>query len=270
MDFYRGYFHSIVVFSPTVKNDEKWEWLKTQKILGKNSKLDCFIKEQLNEIRGSESEGLVNRGASKTDQIKELEKYLTPPEFDGKVSEDFFLETYSEETLREILIEQKTLIHLLKKFGKTKHVANRILLVFDDLVGSSLFSNNKKNAFKMLNTNHRHYSCSILEVTQAYKEIPRTVRTNFSCLILFEIPNEQEIKVIYEENPVGYKIKDWCEIYDYCVSGDHNFMFINYQKPKQLRIMKNFQEIVFSKKALDSGTNTGNLDVEESTSPKKK
>lgn len=25
LDFYRGFFHRIVVFSPTVKNDEKWD-----------------------------------------------------------------------------------------------------------------------------------------------------------------------------------------------------------------------------------------------------
>jgi Ni2+-binding GTPase involved in maturation of urease and hydrogenase len=24
--FYKGYFHTIVIFSPTVKNDEKWDW----------------------------------------------------------------------------------------------------------------------------------------------------------------------------------------------------------------------------------------------------
>ena len=84
-------------------------------------------------------------------------------------------------------------------------------------------------------------------VTQAYKEIPKTVRTQFSCLIVFEIPNENEIKVIYEENPVGYKMLQWMQIYNHAVEGDHNFLFINYQKPKKLRMMKNFQEILFIK-----------------------
>ncbi len=26
LNFYRGYFHTIVVFSPTVASDEKWDW----------------------------------------------------------------------------------------------------------------------------------------------------------------------------------------------------------------------------------------------------
>jgi len=117
--------------------------------------------------------------------------------------------------------------------------------VFDDLVGSSLFSAKKDNPFKKLNSNHRHYSASLLMVTQAYKEIPKTVRTNFSCLIVFEIPNEKEIEVIFEENPNYLKRPEWMEAYEYCTDGDHDFMFINYQKPKRLRLMKNFDQVVF-------------------------
>lgn len=40
-----------------------------------------------------------------------------------------------------------------------------------DLVGSSLFSNARNNVFKGLNTRHRHYSCSMLMVSQGYKYI---------------------------------------------------------------------------------------------------
>jgi len=36
----------------------------------------------------------------------------------------------------------------------------------DDLVGSKLFSGKRNNPFKMLNTNHRHYSASILMCSQ--------------------------------------------------------------------------------------------------------
>lgn len=82
-------------------------------------------------------------------------------------------------------------------------------------------------------------------VSQAYKEIPKTVRTNFSCLIIFEIPNDKEIEVIYEENSLYMKRPQWMEAYQYAVEGDHDFMFINYQKPKRLRLMKNFDQVLF-------------------------
>lgn len=62
---------------------------------------------------------------------------------------------------------------------------------------------------------------------------------------MFEIANEKELEVIFEENPMSLNKEKWMEAYQYCTEGDHDFMFINYQKPKRLRIMKNFQEYVF-------------------------
>jgi hypothetical protein len=41
------------------------------------------------------------------------------------------------------------------------------------------------------------------------------------------------------------KRPQWMEAYQYAVEGDHDFMFINYQKPKRLRLMKNFDQVLF-------------------------
>jgi len=53
-------------------------------------------------------------------------------------------------------------------------------------------------------------------------------------LIVFEIPNEKELEVIYEENSLYMKKKPWYEMYEYAIDGDHDFLFINYQQPKKL------------------------------------
>lgn len=176
-------------------------------------------------------------------------------ETDGYIPEECFLSDYDESTLSEIMAQQMALVKVLKKNGRSKHLANRILIIFDDLVGSNLFSGKKNNPFKMLNTNHRHYSTSILMVSQAYKEIPKTVffydsfkvRTQFSCVIVFEIANEREVDSIYEENPMNLKRPQWDEMYLHATEGDHDFLFLNYQKPKRLRMMKNFQNVLFYK-----------------------
>jgi hypothetical protein len=84
-------------------------------------------------------------------------------------------------------------------------------------------------------------------VSQGYKELPKTVRTNFSALILFEIFSESELADICEEYPMGMHKDQWMEAYQYCVSGDHNFLYYNMQLPKHLRLMKNFDEVVFFK-----------------------
>ena len=96
----------------------------------------------------------------------------------------------------EIMEEQMTLIKALKKQNQPKYLANRILIIFDDLVGSSLFSGSRGSYFKGVNTRHRHYSASFLMVSQGYKEIPKTIRTNWTCLIVFEIGNEREVQVV--------------------------------------------------------------------------
>ena len=143
-----------------------------------------------------EEENAVIQHSVNTDDIEadvDLKKMV-----DFRIPEECFYSEYDEDTLADIMAEQMRMVKLLKKAGQSKHMANRLLIVFDDLVGSSLFSAKKDNPFKKLNSNHRHYSASLLMVTQAYKEIPKTVRTNFSCLIVFEIANDKEIMVVFE------------------------------------------------------------------------
>ena len=239
LHFYKKYFHSIVIMSPTINNDEKWDWVKKQPLLGENKKL----KEWIKMIKEKTDINQVVHKPNDTEDLPEPKE-----DHDPHIPEGCFLTEYSEELLKEIIAEQDKMVKTLKAHGKTKHLANRLLLIFDDLVGSELFSGGKRNPFKMLNTNHRHYSTSIIMVSQAYKEIPKTVRTQFSCLIAFDIPNDAEVKVIYEENSMKLKLDEWLELYRYAVHGDHDFIFFNYQqKDKNKRIMKNFDQYLFHK-----------------------
>jgi hypothetical protein len=132
-------------------------------------------------------------------------------------------------------------------------ILHRILLIFDDLVGSTLFNNARQNVFKGFNTRHRHYSCSMLMVSQGYREIPKTVRTNFTCLILFEICSEAELEVIAEEYPMGIRkafnksAKDlWHDMYLYAIREPFSFLYYNMQEPdKSKRCMKKFEEYLY-------------------------
>jgi hypothetical protein len=235
LKFYKGYFHSILVFSPTVASDEKWDYVKRLPLLAENLPLKKWLLK-LGEKK-------------KTDSVVEAKGDVpTIDPHDPQIPESCFFSEYDEDTLIKVMDEQMAMVKLLKSHEKSKHMANRLLIIFDDLVGSSLFSNSRDSPFKRLNTNHRHYSASILMVTQAYKEIPKTVRTNFSGLIVFEIPNDKEIQVIFEENPNYLKHEEWMELYEYCTEGDHSFLFINYQKPKRLRLMRNFDQVVYKGK----------------------
>jgi hypothetical protein len=167
--------------------------------------------------------------------------------FDPYIPSDCFFSEYDESILLGIVNELTAIHERIESLGapSPKHLCDRTLFIFDDLVGSSLFSNRRKSAFKVLNTTHRHVSASMLEVSQAYRELPKTVRTNFTGLILFEIANAMELKAIYEENPCGMKRDVWEQAYAYCVDGEYAFMYINSKREKRLRIMRNFDEFVF-------------------------
>lgn len=172
-------------------------------------------------------------------------KAVTQQKFDPHIPDDCFMTDYDEQSLQQIMDQQMEQIESIEALGGTKHLANRILFIFDDLVGSSLFSGTRRNPFKMLNTNHRHHSASILMVSQGYKEIPKTVRVNWTALITFEIANEAELKVVYEENTLGMKRDVWDQVYRYCVQGDYDFMYLNVKRPRHLRVMKNFEQFVY-------------------------
>ncbi len=116
------------------------------------------------------------------------------------------------------------------------------------------------------NTRHRHYSASVIMVSQGYKEIPKTVRTNFTCGIYFEIANDREVLVIYEENTMGLKKDDWLEMFAHCTKEDYSFLYINSKKPRKLRCMKNFDKVVFFDK--ERGGEGGESDIESSEDEK--
>ena len=66
-------------------------------------------------------------------------------------------------------------------------------------------------------------------------------------MIVFEIGNEREVFVIYEEYAMGLCSKDWLESYKYSTLADHSFLYINFQREKRMRMMKNFDEYICHK-----------------------
>lgn len=271
LEWYKGYFHDIFVFSPTVLSDEKWDWLKKQKLLIENKPLKQWIKKEQQKRDGMLGDEIIGKPSisSELADRNTNEKEI----FDGFIPEENFYHQYSEETLDNILARQKQVIDVLKKNDEPKYLADRILLIFDDLVGSALFSNARDNLFKGFNTRHRHYSASVIMVSQGYKEIPKTIRTNWSALILFEIANDKEVECIYEENTMGMHKDEWMEMYKYAIKEPYSFLYMNAFKPKHLRCMKRFDTYLFHKEdqnQYDSESSTSTTTSQEENKSKKK
>lgn len=85
-------------------------------------------------------------------------------------------------------------------------------------------------------------------------------------MIAFEIFSDAELESIYDDFPMGLKKKQWFEVFAHCTEGEHNFLFYNIQKPKTMRIMKNFDKVCFFKEE----KRTGEEFSEKEERPKKK
>lgn len=312
-NFMKGYFHRIVVFSPTMAGDSKWETVKNMRgVLTLNRNKEEMEKGRKKngpppeEEPSSESDDEEGGGGSGAQMSREeaAKRVVTfensfhslfgnvaktnreqvgdvgqPPAgsyvqgymatqaagagkkgkpkkqgFSGRMRKSDMYSHYEEEDLQRVMTEQMNSIRRLKRKGKSKHEADRTLLVFDDLVGSSLFSAKKNNPFRRLNATMRHYSMSAMMVSQAYKEIPKTVRVNGTGLILFSIDNQSELKSIYEENTCGLTEDDWLKVYHQCTDKPFGFMYINYARPKGERIFSNFDTLIRTKEEVpDTG-----------------
>lgn len=190
-------------------------------------------------------------GAPPQDKAKRKKK---PKEWTGRLVKKHMHANYDETDLQKVMDDQMKEIRILKKQGLTKHAADRQLLIFDDLVGSSLFSAKKDNPFTRLNTTMRHYSTSAMMVTQAYKAVPKVVRVNASVVVLFSIANRAELEAIYEENSAGLTKETWLEIYKECTSEPFSFMTLNYMRPRGHRVFLRFEEeIATPEETVDTG-----------------
>jgi hypothetical protein len=249
LNFYKGYFHQIHIFSPTIFNDDKWGVVRRAKhLLGPNKKYLKFLKKVRNK-QGKNVQLRVLLESPDTDldeEIRELEKlYKT----DLKIPETCFHSEYTEETLQVILDKQDEKVRFIRENlpedqdDNAKYYIDRLLLVFDDLVGSNLFSNRQgHNPFKTLSVRHRHWSASIMMVSQAYMEIPKTVRTQMTCWVLFEISNDKELENIWEEFPCGLKKDKWMQLYQHATAEPYSFLYINVFFERGGRLFKRFEK----------------------------
>jgi hypothetical protein len=235
---YKGYFHRALICSPTVNNDEKWEVVqKTKHVLKRNNKLDKLMNAKV-------PDGPIRKVVFHNEE--ELRKEQDAEDkFDGRIpKEDFFTDIAD---LPARIAEQQRLIQELhdeKNLGKAaKFTADRMIVVLDDQAGM-FKGGNTNNPMVNYVIRHRHVSSSVIIVTQAYKAIPKTIRTNCNALILFDIPNLSELKVIYEENPEGLNEEEWMKVYQHATADPFSFMYINNKFNKGERIYKNFTHLL--------------------------
>ena len=230
---YKGYFHRIIVCSPTIHNDDKWQIVRRHKNILKENK----SKEALGKPTAKKNFPTVvhKKNIETGEEIK----------FDGKIPEEDFMESMDD--LYPILAEQhKEIASIGKKLeepGNAKYEADRMLIILDDQAGNYP-AGNYNNPMVNYVIKHRHYSSSFIVVTQAYTGIPSKIRKNCNALVMFEIPNEAELKTIYGEKPCNNSYENWTKLYNHATHEPYSFWYSNDMFPKGKRIFKRFETLL--------------------------
>lgn len=169
----------------------------------------------------------------------------------GKLSNNIVCSSSDPAVFEAICETQNDIIKALeKKFGKdAKFKADRILFILDDVVGTPLFKDN--GYFMSWVTRHRHFSASVILVTQAYKKVPKTIRTNINGLVLFRMQNEKELECIYEEYPLNMKFDEWFHLYQSLTEEPYSFMFVNCTAQLGKQVFYKFEKCVATKTKKD-------------------
>jgi len=130
-----------------------------------------------------------------------------------------------EEVLQEIVDGQ---IDDIEEDGEPEP----ILIVFNDLAGSSLFTLRKDSVVNRICFNMRHLGISLITDTQSLRQISNPFRENLSAILLFGgISNRLELKKIYQEYLGRYSEKEAQQILDYVFrDSPFNFLAINFQQ----------------------------------------
>lgn len=101
----------------------------------------------------------------------------------------------------------------------------RFLIIFDDLSGTKDLSN-PRSPIVQLCLKRRHLKTSMMFLAQAYKTINKTIRENFTDLVLLGNLNENSLRSVYEEfaHPKLRSYEDLWAYYLYATKGSYNFL----------------------------------------------
>lgn len=114
----------------------------------------------------------------------------------------------------------------------------RALLVIDDLITEVMKKKNEDIVKFILQS--RHLKCSIILVSHKFNFIPTVIRNNLTEIILFRSKSLQEIETIYK-GIIDLKKEDFEQLYEYCTSEPHSFLYSKLNKNPQL-YYRNFDE----------------------------
>lgn len=115
------------------------------------------------------------------------------------------------------------------------------ILVIDDMIGSSIFSNGK-NAFTHLLLKNRHHRLAICIMSQNLKSIPKAIRGNCSLWWVGKFGSPKPLlEELYDEIASGScTFEQFEQYYKTATDRDYGSLVVDFSKPKDKRFSINF------------------------------
>lgn len=174
-----------------------------------------------------------------TDEIFEI-SYLA---LKNKVDDKFtFVNGFNPEKVEKLYNDIKKDFRNLEE-GKEP---TRVLMIFDDLITSGISKSNKPTVLDKIFQNGRHYSISIIVLTQSYKAINRNMRSlNISQLFIFYGVPEKELEMVAEEHStIILGKKDLLQVLKNQLTQPYTFVVIDHNRPINERFLDNDFNII--------------------------
>jgi len=140
---------------------------------------------------------------------------------------------------------------LLLVQSEIENTGEKILFILDDVVNDMKIKGVQQELTKML-MNRRHLagaggSTAFITTTQVYNKVPAPIRKVATQVILYSTKNKTEIETIFQEL-ILIPRDDFFSILKYCFDKQHNFIYIDVNKPHDKMFHKCFNELEFKSK----------------------
>jgi Zonular occludens toxin (Zot) len=238
-------FDKVIVFSPTLKNDEKQEALK------KGMRFKCHVIDGFSDVEF----GNFVMDADK--ELKQFERFDKAKDAYTKFKGGAPIETMEREELEHLHYYD---FRDPADTGSFPHGRPSILMVFDDLVGDRrVYAENMSNTVCRFALRHRHYNTSILFLAQTFaKGIPRQIRNNVSIAIMFSNKSLTMKKQMADEMSSFMEPEAFLHMWDHATADLHDFFMVDYDAhDKELKFRKNFNVLLQPNQASMIGGGTG-------------
>ena len=127
--------------------------------------------------------------------VKELQKSARDPR------EKVNFEVYDPAALHDLIAQQKKLVAACKKRGDEEMPS--MCVVLDDIADDVHFCRHERLVQELF-VRGRHAFISIVASVQKYRVIAPVVRVNCSCLCVFKLRSDAELKALVEENSAAF------------------------------------------------------------------